>query len=224
MSPFDEVVPIRVPVPVAITQGTLALDLEPRLEPPPGRRRADRPPPAAQRGGVGPAIRPGRRRDRRRGPAAQSAAPVDHPDRVRRPRAPGPARGPGRRAPARPGPGATGHAAGAQRARVVRLARRGRGQRARDVRTRSRAVAARFALRKNRWVVLPSSLRDPESREGRAGVRPTHAGRVATRPAKASALARAVRPVGHRVRRGTSCTSCPNRRGRARCARHWRRG
>jgi len=31
----DRVVPIRVPVPVALTQGTLALDLEPRLEPPP---------------------------------------------------------------------------------------------------------------------------------------------------------------------------------------------
>ena len=31
----DEVVPIRVPVPVAITQGTLALDLQPRLDPPP---------------------------------------------------------------------------------------------------------------------------------------------------------------------------------------------
>jgi len=28
------VVPLRVPVPVAITQGTLALDLQPRLEPP----------------------------------------------------------------------------------------------------------------------------------------------------------------------------------------------
>ena len=36
MSPLsDEVVPIRVPVPVAITQGTLALALQPRLEPPP---------------------------------------------------------------------------------------------------------------------------------------------------------------------------------------------
>lgn len=36
MSPsFDEVIPIRVRVPVAITQGTLALDLQPRLEPPP---------------------------------------------------------------------------------------------------------------------------------------------------------------------------------------------
>lgn len=36
MSPLsDQVVPIRVPVPVAITQGTLALDLQPRLEPPP---------------------------------------------------------------------------------------------------------------------------------------------------------------------------------------------
>ncbi len=35
MSPMsDDVVPIRVPVPVAITQGTLALDLQPRLEPP----------------------------------------------------------------------------------------------------------------------------------------------------------------------------------------------
>jgi hypothetical protein len=31
----DRVVPIRVPVPVAITQGTLALDLQPRLDPPP---------------------------------------------------------------------------------------------------------------------------------------------------------------------------------------------
>jgi hypothetical protein len=36
MTPLsDEVIPIRVPVPVAITQGTLALDLQPRLEPPP---------------------------------------------------------------------------------------------------------------------------------------------------------------------------------------------
>lgn len=31
----DDVIPIRIPVPVAITQGTLALDLQPRLEPPP---------------------------------------------------------------------------------------------------------------------------------------------------------------------------------------------
>jgi hypothetical protein len=30
----DQVVPLRLPVPVAITQGTLALDLQPRLEPP----------------------------------------------------------------------------------------------------------------------------------------------------------------------------------------------
>ncbi len=37
MSPFHEkVVPIRVPVPVATTQGTLALDLLPRHDPPPG--------------------------------------------------------------------------------------------------------------------------------------------------------------------------------------------
>ena len=37
MSPFHEkVVPIRVPVPVAATQGTLALDLQPRHDPPPG--------------------------------------------------------------------------------------------------------------------------------------------------------------------------------------------
>jgi hypothetical protein len=36
MSPFHEkVVPLRVPVPVAATQGTLALDLQPRHEPPP---------------------------------------------------------------------------------------------------------------------------------------------------------------------------------------------
>lgn len=36
MTPLpDEVVPLRVPVPVAITQGTLALDLHPRLDPPP---------------------------------------------------------------------------------------------------------------------------------------------------------------------------------------------
>lgn len=36
MSPFHEnVVPIRVPVPVATTQGTLALDLLPRHDPPP---------------------------------------------------------------------------------------------------------------------------------------------------------------------------------------------
>ena len=36
MTPLsDEVVPIRVRVPVAITQGTLALDLQPRLDPPP---------------------------------------------------------------------------------------------------------------------------------------------------------------------------------------------
>lgn len=35
MSPFHEsVVPLRVPVPVASVQGTLALDLEPRQEPP----------------------------------------------------------------------------------------------------------------------------------------------------------------------------------------------
>lgn len=31
---FHEVVPLRLPVPVATTQGTLALDLQPRLEPP----------------------------------------------------------------------------------------------------------------------------------------------------------------------------------------------
>lgn len=31
---FHDVVPLRVPVPVAATQGTLALDLQPRLEPP----------------------------------------------------------------------------------------------------------------------------------------------------------------------------------------------
>ncbi len=37
MNPFHEkVVPIRVPVPVATTQGTLALDLLPRHDPPPG--------------------------------------------------------------------------------------------------------------------------------------------------------------------------------------------
>ncbi len=37
MSPFHEkVVPLRVPVPVATTQGTLALDLQPRHDPPPG--------------------------------------------------------------------------------------------------------------------------------------------------------------------------------------------
>jgi hypothetical protein len=37
MSPFhDKVVPIRVPVPVTATQGTLALDLQPRHDPPPG--------------------------------------------------------------------------------------------------------------------------------------------------------------------------------------------
>jgi hypothetical protein len=36
MTPFTEkVVPIRVPVPVAATQGTLALDLQPQLDPPP---------------------------------------------------------------------------------------------------------------------------------------------------------------------------------------------
>jgi uncharacterized protein DUF6459 len=36
MTPLsDKVVPIRVPVPVAATQGTLALDLQPSLEPPP---------------------------------------------------------------------------------------------------------------------------------------------------------------------------------------------
>jgi hypothetical protein len=36
MSPFHEkVVPLRVPVPVAATQGTLALNLQPRHEPPP---------------------------------------------------------------------------------------------------------------------------------------------------------------------------------------------
>ena len=36
MSPFHEkVVPLRVPVPVAATQGTLALDLQPRHDPPP---------------------------------------------------------------------------------------------------------------------------------------------------------------------------------------------
>lgn len=35
MSPFHEkVVPLRVPVPVAATQGTLALDLQPRHDPP----------------------------------------------------------------------------------------------------------------------------------------------------------------------------------------------
>ncbi len=32
----SEVVPIRVPVPLASTQGTLALDLQPRLDPPSG--------------------------------------------------------------------------------------------------------------------------------------------------------------------------------------------
>jgi hypothetical protein len=36
VSPFHEkVVPLRVPVPVAATQGTLALDLQPRHDPPP---------------------------------------------------------------------------------------------------------------------------------------------------------------------------------------------
>ncbi|MCW2796950.1 Rv3235 family protein [Nocardioides sp.] len=36
MSPFHErVVPLRVPVPVASVQGTLALDLQPRRDPPP---------------------------------------------------------------------------------------------------------------------------------------------------------------------------------------------
>lgn len=36
MTPLsDRVVPIRVHVPVAVTQGTLALDLQPQLEPPP---------------------------------------------------------------------------------------------------------------------------------------------------------------------------------------------
>ncbi len=48
-SPFHEnVVPLRFPIPLATTQGTLALDLQPRLEPPHGaaapsdlRRRRD---------------------------------------------------------------------------------------------------------------------------------------------------------------------------------------
>lgn len=36
MSPsYEKVVPLRVPVPVAATQGTLALDLQPRHDPPP---------------------------------------------------------------------------------------------------------------------------------------------------------------------------------------------
>ena len=53
-----------------------------------GRRRTDRTATTAQRGGMGPPVRPGRRRDRRRRPAAEPAAAVDHPARVRRPRAP----------------------------------------------------------------------------------------------------------------------------------------
>ena len=47
MSPFHEgVVPLRAPVPVASVQGTLALDLQPRHDPPmfpdlPGRPAGD---------------------------------------------------------------------------------------------------------------------------------------------------------------------------------------
>ena len=70
MSPFHEkVVPLRAPVPVGSIQGTLALDLHPRHDPPepasrvrPGRRRrgADRPPASGAASSSGPTATPRR--------------------------------------------------------------------------------------------------------------------------------------------------------------------
>ena len=163
--------------PLASVQGTLALDLQPRHDPPgrarparPARRRRhpDRPARAPPGRAVVPPLRPGRRRDRRRRPAGLPAAAVVEPERVRRPAAPRPARRPGRRAP--PGQGRVQPV----RPQVVGVRTCFLSRRVVEVSVhvrygaRSRALAARFELRAGRGSAPPWSSPEPGPRRARA--------------------------------------------------------
>ena len=174
---------VRLPVPVAATQGTLALALLPR------QRATD---PRAARPTPAPPWSPIDRRQRRvveewtrrfiqaaveivgGDRPVVAAAALDAPRGLRRPPAARHAGRPRRRPPARSGAGAAGAAAGAQRAHLLRPTRRGRGRRARALRRALpgprrplRADRAALGLLRSRLFLTAITMFGPAGRGGK---------------------------------------------------------